>query len=341
MENITYLPAADLMDFEMQFEIYGEVTIEPEFVASVRDMGILTPLIVTETKVGKTIISGHRRRRAAEQAGIDFLPCIVKEYESEEMMTLEFLACNMQREKSDAIRLKEFISYKQKLSQIGKARKSKGVYADTLFENEAFLRFLKTHKIEDKVSPGEPINTVEIIKKLTGFNAYEQQWLKYLADKDFLQSKFDELTNLGLSRQDNDAAYAEVCKAEAAYEAGEASLHEAASAVKDMLDDLKKQLVAARDRGKSKPQKMEKAKAEKPKLTLAVKVSVGVPAFEVGEAAKFQEYDSKADLYFEADGVKLGLMRTGNRVSGFAAQIGDDTFYLNSEVIAKILKEAV
>lgn len=349
VENIEYIDTDNLFYHPRQYEIYGEIDLEPEFVASVKDMGVLTPLTVADLgnpKYGETrftIISGHRRKAAAVITGISEVPCIIKEYESDEMMELEFLAANIQREKSDGIRLKEFISYKQILCQIGKVRKGKGVYADTLFENEAFMRFAKVHKLEDKIVPGVPLKTTEIIKKLTGFSEYEQRWLCYLEDDDFMQKKFDELFKLRLTTENGNELYDKIEIAKTAYTSGDASLHEAAKAVKDMLDDVKRQLTAVK-MPKEKAEKAPKAtqaKPSKPVQTLAFRVNVEIPVFDVGEGAKFQEHSSKADLYFQSEGVKLGLMRTHNQVSGFSAEFEGKVYLINPAVLADIIKKGV
>ena len=48
-----------------------------ELVASIQEVGVLEPLLVRQSTQGFQIISGERRYRAAVDAGLDEIPCIV------------------------------------------------------------------------------------------------------------------------------------------------------------------------------------------------------------------------------------------------------------------------
>ncbi len=50
-----------------------------ELVASVREKGIITPLVVTRTREGYRLIAGERRWRAAQKAGLEKVPVVVRE----------------------------------------------------------------------------------------------------------------------------------------------------------------------------------------------------------------------------------------------------------------------
>jgi len=68
-----------------------------ELVASIRELGILTPLLVRPNKNGFEIAAGHRRYRAAKVAALATVPCLVRE-----MTDLQFMEIlnieNLQRE---------------------------------------------------------------------------------------------------------------------------------------------------------------------------------------------------------------------------------------------------
>lgn len=69
-----------------------------EMVESVQKHGVLVPGIVRHRKEGGyEIISGHRRRRACELAGLLTMPVVVKEY-SEDQATVVMVDANIQRE---------------------------------------------------------------------------------------------------------------------------------------------------------------------------------------------------------------------------------------------------
>jgi ParB family chromosome partitioning protein len=52
-----------------------DLALDEEFVASVRELGILTPLPVTPDGGGYRVIDGHRRLAAAGEAGLAEVPC--------------------------------------------------------------------------------------------------------------------------------------------------------------------------------------------------------------------------------------------------------------------------
>ena len=50
-----------------------------ELVRSVKEKGILTPLLVSKTEKGFRLIAGERRWRAAQEARLDSVPVVVRE----------------------------------------------------------------------------------------------------------------------------------------------------------------------------------------------------------------------------------------------------------------------
>jgi ParB family transcriptional regulator, chromosome partitioning protein len=70
--------------------------------ASIREHGVLQPILVTETIDGYQLIAGERRVRAAADAGLDRIPAIIRHLD--ERSQLEFaLIENLQREDLDPI----------------------------------------------------------------------------------------------------------------------------------------------------------------------------------------------------------------------------------------------
>lgn len=69
-----------------------------ELAASIKEKGILQPLVVTQTTGGYELIAGERRLRAAARAGLDQVPVIVKpQVDSAELVELAVIE-NIQRE---------------------------------------------------------------------------------------------------------------------------------------------------------------------------------------------------------------------------------------------------
>lgn len=70
--------------------------------ASVRQHGVLQPVLVTETLDGYQLIAGERRVRAAVAAGLDRIPAVVRHLDDRERLELALIE-NLQREDLDPI----------------------------------------------------------------------------------------------------------------------------------------------------------------------------------------------------------------------------------------------
>lgn len=343
LEEIVYIDTDCLVDYEKQAEVYGEPEVEPEFVASVKDMGILTPLTVATDGLAGTyiIISGHRRRRAAEEAGLDAVPCIIKEYENAEEMELEFLASNMQREKTKLMRVREFLHYKQILCQLGKKRMGSGVYTNTIYENPHFWRILQSSGLDKYAEPGKPQNSIEILKGITNYSEYEQKAINVLYGENWLQDVYDDLRSKSVAESTIEQIGENFYAVREKYEAEEISLNEAVKSVKDMVAEVHKALdKKAEKKAKAKPAKAEKAqKAEKPKLTLAIEVKVKRTYSET--PMKFSEADGVAEFYLRRGAATFGVVRNSGMVTGIAAEIDGKVYNINLDLLAQTLEEAI
>jgi ParB family chromosome partitioning protein len=68
-----------------------------EMAASIREVGILQPLVVRSTPDGFELIAGERRLRAAKEAGLDRVPVLIRQAGENESMELALVE-NLQRE---------------------------------------------------------------------------------------------------------------------------------------------------------------------------------------------------------------------------------------------------
>lgn len=68
-----------------------------ELAKTIKERGIIEPLIVRKTATGYELISGERRLKAAKMAGLKSVPCIVRAVKEEEMLELALIE-NLQRE---------------------------------------------------------------------------------------------------------------------------------------------------------------------------------------------------------------------------------------------------
>ena len=73
-----------------------------ELANSIKEFGVLEPIIVTKSIKGYEIVAGERRKKACELVGLETIPAIVKDFSDEEMMQIALLE-NIQRENLTAI----------------------------------------------------------------------------------------------------------------------------------------------------------------------------------------------------------------------------------------------
>ena len=68
-----------------------------ELAASIKEYGVIEPIIVKKSIKGYEIVAGERRTKAAKLAGLVTIPAIVKDFSDEDMMEIALLE-NIQRE---------------------------------------------------------------------------------------------------------------------------------------------------------------------------------------------------------------------------------------------------
>ncbi len=85
-----------------------------ELAESIKQFGIIQPLVVQEKNGFYEIIAGERRWRAAKMAGLKEVPVIVKEYSDLEIMEISLIE-NIQRENLNPI--EEALAYKKLLDE--------------------------------------------------------------------------------------------------------------------------------------------------------------------------------------------------------------------------------
>jgi ParB family chromosome partitioning protein len=96
-------------------------TFEPESIAdlaaSIAQKGVLQPLIVTPARNGRwELVSGERRWRAAQQAGLATVPVVVREVDERDLLEIALIE-NLQREDLDAI--EEATGYRRLIDEFG------------------------------------------------------------------------------------------------------------------------------------------------------------------------------------------------------------------------------
>lgn len=109
--------------------VFNQEKLE-ELASSIREKGIIQPLLVKEVDIGYQLIAGERRLRAARLAGLSQVPVIVKNVSEEEQIEISLIE-NLQREDLNPIEeaesykklMQDFEYTQQKLAQVlGKDR---------------------------------------------------------------------------------------------------------------------------------------------------------------------------------------------------------------------------
>lgn len=95
-QQVIQLPVDELQANPLQPR--GVVTPESlvDLIDSIREHGILEPLVVAKTPAGYQIVAGERRWRAAKHAGLQTVPCLIKETSPRGMLELALVE-NVQR----------------------------------------------------------------------------------------------------------------------------------------------------------------------------------------------------------------------------------------------------
>ncbi len=123
-EQVQQIPIGELFPFKNHpFKVLDDDSMS-DTVESVKQYGVLSPLIARpRPKGGYEIISGHRRQHAAELAGLETLPVIVRQMDDDAAIIL-MVDGNLQRE--HILPSERAFAYKMKLD----AMKNQGTRSD-------------------------------------------------------------------------------------------------------------------------------------------------------------------------------------------------------------------
>ena len=123
-EQVQQIPIGELLPFKNHpFKVLDDESMQ-RTVESVEQYGVLSPLIARpRPEGGYEIISGHRRQHAAQLAGLDTLPVIVRNMDDDAAVLL-MVDSNLQRE--NILPSERAFAYKMKLEAI----KNQGARSD-------------------------------------------------------------------------------------------------------------------------------------------------------------------------------------------------------------------
>ena len=116
-EFISKLPPDKLTPFAKHPYQVREHAAMDELVESVRTYGILSPLLARPKGDGYELVSGHRRRLAAQKLGLPTVPVLVREMTDDEAVIL-MVDSNLQRE--NLLPSEKAFAYKMKLEAMNR-----------------------------------------------------------------------------------------------------------------------------------------------------------------------------------------------------------------------------
>lgn len=103
---------------------------------SIREYGVLSPLLARPTEDGYEIISGHRRKAAALRLGLDKLPVLVRDMTDDEAVIL-MVDSNLQRE--NLLPSEKAFAYKMKLEAMKHQGKSTSCQVGTKLRSDEII----------------------------------------------------------------------------------------------------------------------------------------------------------------------------------------------------------
>ena len=154
--NIQGIKVSECMAFQDNpFQVRDDEGMEL-LVQSIREFGVMTPIVVRPVKEGGyEIISGHRRIHACRRAGIEEIPALVRDMERDSAVIF-MVDSNIQREgllpseKAFAYKMKvEALRHQGKRSVQPGQKSSRGAVAENAGESETQVqRYIRLTKLE-------------------------------------------------------------------------------------------------------------------------------------------------------------------------------------------------
>ena len=194
-EQRTETPLSDLHPFEGHpFKVLDDDLME-QTVESIKKIGVVSPLIVRpDPEGGFEILSGHRRLHAAQLAGLETVPVIVKEMDDDAAIIF-MVDSNLQRE--NILPSERAFSYKMKLEAMKHQGQRGDLTSDQVGQKSWAVNQLADDANESKTQVQRFIRLTNLIpeildmvdEKKIAFNpAVELSYLKPSEQKEFLEA---------------------------------------------------------------------------------------------------------------------------------------------------------
>lgn len=114
-KEIIEIPVDEIRSNPYQPRLHFDEAGLQELAESIKQVGVLEPIIVKKSIKGYELVAGERRTKASRLAGVKTIPAIVKDFTDEEMMEIAILE-NIQRE--DLSPIEEAQAYKNYMDKM-------------------------------------------------------------------------------------------------------------------------------------------------------------------------------------------------------------------------------
>ena len=114
--DIAEIPIKDIRSNPHQPREYFDEEALNELASSIKDHGLIEPIIVKKSIKGYDLVAGERRTKAAELAGLTTIPAIIRDFTDRQMMEIALIE-NIQRE--DLSPIEEASAYKNYIDSTG------------------------------------------------------------------------------------------------------------------------------------------------------------------------------------------------------------------------------
>lgn len=167
-EKVLDIPLSEIDDFpDHPFSVRMDEAMR-NMVESIKNLGILTPAVARQREDGRyELISGHRRKKACELAGIETLPVIVRQMSRDEAIIF-MVDSNLQREV--ILPSEKALSYKMRLEAMkrraGRPSKDNSVPVAQNYEGKPSRQILGEKVGESQAQVRRYIRLTELIPEI-------------------------------------------------------------------------------------------------------------------------------------------------------------------------------
>ncbi|MDD4026958.1 MAG: ParB/RepB/Spo0J family partition protein [Candidatus Shapirobacteria bacterium] len=116
IKNVSQIPTNQLEPNPLQPRGIINPESISELIESIREHGILEPLIIAKTPAGYQIIAGERRWRAARALKLEYVPAIIKETTPQQMLEMAIVENVQRKDLNPMERAKAFMRLKDEFS---------------------------------------------------------------------------------------------------------------------------------------------------------------------------------------------------------------------------------